>query len=87
MDIEATLGRLAEEHLAVMSAVPWASLSDAIIAKHAYGNFTCEVDGLFIEVADTWEWELAPGGNVIPTTYAETGFTKVTRTRVIARNP
>jgi hypothetical protein len=70
MNILAVLAELADEHLARMADVPWASYADLIRerAPRAAGEtFGCEVDGVYFDVGVSVAWKNIDDGDVLLT--------------------
>ena len=72
-DLQATLARMAEEHLAQMGCVPWDALAKSIRARASATTgetFGCGAEGVYVDLGDNARWIDEIGGDILLTAHA-----------------
>lgn len=83
MNLELTLATLADEHLEKMSSVGWYNYAKALNEKRRGETFGCEIDGIYFDVGDKFEWEVQTGGPIRLTAFAYTSEQRIERSIIL----
>ena len=87
MSLQSTLAMLADEHLERMSSVGWQNYAEALDKKRHGETFGCELDGVYFDVGDKFEWDGQSGGPIRLTAFAYAQGQRAERSVVLKENP